>query len=171
MHKEKGLLAIFDNPESLARAAEKVRDMKIEYFDAFTPFPVHGLEHSMGLKRSWIPWGTLFFGLSGCALLYLFQVWTSAINYPINIGGKPLISWPAFIPVTFEGMVLIGGIMTVMMLLAVCRIPNITKPALDLRFTDDHFGLLVEKMDPNYNEEALQQIFRDCHAKEVKTLS
>ena len=112
MHKEKGTLALFDDPESLLEATEKVRKLNIEYMETYTPFPVHGMEQAMGLKRSWIPWATLAFGLSGAGLAFGFQAWTSAVNWPINVGGKPFISWPAFIPVSFEGMVLISGLLT-----------------------------------------------------------
>jgi len=170
MHKEKGVMALFDDPERLLEATERVRKMNIEYMEAYTPFPVHGMEHAMGLKRSWIPWATLAFGLSGAALAFFFQVWTSAINWPINVGGKPYISWPAFVPVSFEGMVLISGLLTTLVLFIVCRIPNLTKPVFHPRITDDRFGLLVERMDPHYNETELQKIFKECDAKEVKTI-
>lgn len=170
MHKEKGTLAVFDDPENLLTAAERVRKMKIEYMETYTPFPIHGMEHAMGLKRSWIPWATLVLGISGWCLAFLFQAWTSAVDWPINIGGKPYVSWPAFIPVTFEGMVLISGVFTTLILLAACRLPNLTKKIFDPRLTDDVFALLVEKMDPHFNEAELRKIFKDCDAKEVKDL-
>jgi len=170
MHKEKGMLAVFDHPEKFLKAVEKVRRLKIEYMDAYTPFALHGIEHAMGLKRSWIPWATLFLGVSGWCLAFLFQAWTSAVDWPINIGGKPYVSWPAFIPISFEGMVLISGVLTSVVLFVACRLPNLTKPVFDPRFTDDHFGLLVEKMDPHYNESELQKVFKECEAKEVRSV-
>jgi hypothetical protein len=171
MHKEKGILALFDDPEKVVEAARRVRDLEVEYMEAFTPFPVHGLEKAMRLRRSWIPWATLGLGISGWCLAFLFQAWTSAVNWPINVGGKPYISWPAFIPVTFEGMVLISGVLTTIILFIACKLPNITKPVYDPRFTNDHFGLLVERMDPHYNEAEIQKIFKECNAKEVKHIS
>jgi hypothetical protein len=171
MHKEKGTLAIFDDPDQFLVATEKVRKMKIEYMEAYTPFPLHGMEQAMGLQRSWIPWATLFLGVSGFCLAFLFEAWTSARDWPINVGGKPYISWPAFIPISFEGMVLISGVLTAIVMFVACRLPNFTKPIYDPRFTDDHFGLLVEKMDPYYNEAELNKIFKDCNAKEVRNVA
>ena len=101
MRKQKGILAIFEDPDSLKDAASKVHRMQIKKFDAYTPFAIHGLEKAMGLKRSWIPWATLFLGLVGWCLGFYFQVWTMAIDWPVNVGGKPYISLPAYIPLTF----------------------------------------------------------------------
>ncbi len=170
MHKEKGILAIFDAPEKLLKAVAQVKSLKIEYMEAYTPFPVHGMDEAMGLKRSWIPWATLILGISGFCLTFIFQAWTSSVSWPINVAGKPYVSWPAFIPVSFEGMVLIGGVLTALIMFVACRLPNLTKPVYDPRFTNDGFGILVERMDPHYNEVELQKIFKECDAQEIKKI-
>lgn len=167
MAREQGLLAIFDDLEQLKSAAARVHERGVSKFDAFSPFPVHGLEKKMGLAKSFISKVTLVMGLSGAGLLFLFQWWTSAVDWPATVGGKPLFSWPAFIPITFEGMVLIGGISTVLALLFACRLPNLTAPVLDTRFTVDRFGLFVDRTDPKFDEAALRAMFRECDANEI----
>ncbi len=166
-----GTLALFESPESLLHAIERVRKTPIKAMEAYTPFPIHEVIHALGIKRSKIPWGTLLMCLTGMMLGFGFQSWTNGIDWPINVAGKPYISVPAFIPITFELTVLIGGISTFLLLLVMCRLPNRHKPVLDVRLTDDLFGLFVEKKDPHYDEQALLKIFKDCNAKEIKKIA
>ncbi|MBI2339618.1 MAG: DUF3341 domain-containing protein [Deltaproteobacteria bacterium] len=168
---EKGLLAIFDHPDGLLSAVKKVRHLGVKKLDAFTPYAVHGLEQAVGLKRSWIPYATLGLGLTGWCLGFLFQAWTSAVDWPLNVGGKPLISWPAFIPITFESMVLIGGVLTTLILFAACRLPNMSRAALDPRLTDDRFGLFVDETDPCFDEAILRRLLKECHVEEIKNIA
>lgn len=165
---EAGTLALFESPEKLVNAIEKVKAVKLNQMDAYTPFPIHEVIHALGIKRSKIPWGTLVMSLLGMCLAFALQAWTNGIDWPINVAGKPFISVPAFIPITFEGTILIGGISTVLLLFAMCKLPNRNKPVLDARLTSDLFGLFVEKKDPQYNVETLNKIFKDCDAKEIK---
>ncbi|MDO8518773.1 MAG: DUF3341 domain-containing protein [Deltaproteobacteria bacterium] len=167
---EKGLLALFDHPEKLLDAVKKVRELHLKDFEAYTPFPVHGLEKAMGLKRSWIPWATLFYGLLGAGLLFYFQTWTMAIDWPMNIGGKPFFSWPAYIPITFEGMVLLGGVLTVVTLFATLKLPNMFRKPLDPRLTNDMFGLWVGYGDPHFDGVKLNNLFKECDAEEIKII-
>src|SRR3989338_6551041 len=167
---EKGLLALFDHPEKLLNAIKKIRELNVSMFEAFTPFPVHGIEKAMGLKRSWIPYATLVFGLSGAGLLFYFQVWTMAIDWPINIGGKPFFSWPAFIPITFEGMVLFGGVLTVVTLFATLKLPNLFRKPLDLRLTNDAFGLWIGEEDPHFDRAKFNNLLKECDAQEIKII-
>lgn len=166
--QEKGILAVFDSAEKLLSAIEKLRQSSFSKMEAFTPFPVHGIEKALGLKRSWIPYVTIVMGLTGALLGFALQAWTSAVAWPLNVGGKPFLSWPAFIPITFEAGVLIGGVSTVLTLFLACRLPNRSSPPLDLRFTDDHFGLLIERDDPYYDEAKLTGLLGECHAVEIK---
>ena len=163
-----GTLALFESPETLVNAIEKVKASRVKKMDAFTPFPIHEVIHALGIHRSKIPWGTLVMCLAGMCAGFGMQAWMNGIDWPINVAGKPYISVPAFIPITFELTILIGGISTVLLLLVMCRLPNRTKPVLDVRLTDDLFGLFIEKKDPNYNEEALSKLLKDCNAKEIK---
>ena len=108
-----GVIGYFEDDHDLIHAMEQVREAKYQYFDAFTPYPVHGLDAAQGLKRSPLPFVTFAAGITGCTLGFLLQYWTSAVDWPINVGGKPMNSWPAFIPVTFECTVLFAGLATV----------------------------------------------------------
>jgi len=170
-NKEKGVLALFSSPENLVLAIKKVRtSLSIKSMEAFTPFPVHGLEHAMGLKRSWIPYFTLCMALIGATLGFGFQYWTHAVSWPLNIGGKPFFSWPAYVPIAFECMILIGGVSTVIILYVVCGLPRYDKPVLDPRLTADCFGLFIDNSDKNFDEKRLNEIFKEVHALEVKQI-
>ncbi len=166
---ETGLLGVFDHPDDLVDAIGRVKKLKVKKMDAFTPFPIHEVIHALGLKRSLIPYVTLVMALIGMCVGFGFQSWTMAVDWPINIGGKPNISWPAFIPITFELTILIGGLSTFAALILICQLPNRKKAPLDLRLTDDKFGLFVEKQDPQFNENELSKIFRECNVREIKT--
>ena len=115
MHNKKiiGLLAEYDSPKSIYHACENIRDAGFKRFDSYTPFAVHGLDKAMGLGPSYLPWLVLCAGISGAFLAMSFMIWTSAYDYPLNIGGKPFLSIPAFIPVTFEVTVLFSGLTAV----------------------------------------------------------
>ncbi|OGQ07621.1 MAG: hypothetical protein A3G32_02745 [Deltaproteobacteria bacterium RIFCSPLOWO2_12_FULL_40_28] len=169
--KEKGLLGIFSDPEKILEAAKKVRALKIEKVEAYTPFPIHGMEKALGLKRSLIPWATLVYGLAGIALTFLFQSWTSAVDWPLNVGGKPLISWPALIPVTFEGMVLFAGVLSFLTFFVINKLPDYSKPVLDERLTNDKFGLFIDETDAAFEAEKLEALLKECQAEEVKRIS
>ena len=142
--KMAGVLGFFDDPQSLIHAMEKVRDANYESFDAFTPYPVHGLDAAQGLKRSPLPYVTFIFGATGFTLALALQYWTSAVDWPLNVGGKPFFSWPAFVPVMFELTVLLAGLSTVAGMFALNRLPNITKKSFDPSLTNNRFAILIE---------------------------
>src|SRR5262245_37589460 len=98
----RGVLALYEDPDTLLRAAAQVREHGFAGADAYTPYPVHGLSEALGIRRSWVPYVTLVMGLIGAGLGLLLQIWTSAVDWPIIVGGKPFVSLPAFIPITFE---------------------------------------------------------------------
>jgi hypothetical protein len=128
----------------LIHGTEMVRDAKYQSFDAFTPYPVHGLEHAAGLKRSPLPFVTLGAGLTGFICAFALQYWTSVIDWPINVAGKPLNSWPAFVPVMFELTVLFGGLATVGAMFVLNGLPNLKKKAFDPAITRDRFALMID---------------------------
>lgn len=180
-----GVMGLFAGPAELTKAAEKARDSKIESFDCYTPYPIHGLEQAQGLKPSYIPFVTLAGGVIGCIAGFGLQYWTSVIDWPINVGGKPLNSWPAFVPVTFESTVLFAGLATFGALLFFCKLPNVKKRAYSAGITCDEFALVIEapepKRDPNADEDApsvqsrfdtqsAENFLRSAGAKEVRVV-
>jgi hypothetical protein len=166
----RGVLALYDNPDSLLHAAARAREHGYEGLDAFTPYPVHGLSEALGIRKSWVPYVTLVMGLSGAALGLLFEIWTSAIDWPLNVGGKPMVSLPAFIPVMFESGVLIGGTMTLLALILACGLPNLKGPILDRNITNDRFALFVPDSGPEWNEERAARFLHSTGAVEVRVI-
>ncbi len=167
-----GLLAIFGEAAELKVAAGRVHKLGLTQIDAYTPFPVHGLDKEMGIPKSWASAVTLVMGLSGALFMFFFQYWSLGVDWPMNIAGKPYFAWPAYIPVTFEGGVLVGGVSTVVALVFLCR--RTRKYAggkvLDPRFSMDKFGLFVADSDPRFNRKELEKLLRECHAEEIQTV-
>ncbi len=166
----RGVLALYEDPDRLLNAAALAKEHGFEGMDAYTPYPVHGLSEALGVKKSWVPYVTLVMGLSGAALGLTFEIWTSAFDWPIIVGGKPFISLPAFIPVTFECGVLLGGTMTLAALLFACGLPNLKSPILDRNLTNDRFGLYVPESGPQWNEDRILKLLRGTGAVEVKVI-
>jgi hypothetical protein len=152
-----GLMAEFDNPSDLVAAARKAREAGYRKMDAYTPFPVEDLAEALGLGRSWMAPIVLIGGILGAALGYYMQYYIAVIDYPINIGGRPLHSWPAFIPVTFETTVLVAGLAAVLGMLALNGLPMPYHPVFNVpRFTlasHDRFFLCIEASDPRFDRE------------------
>ena len=150
-----GVLGEFDSPTALYRAAERVRDAGFERWDTHTPFPVHGLERAMGLKRSLVPVGVLVLGLGGAAAGMALQWWVATRAYPLIVSGKPFFSWPAFVPIMFECGVLGGALGAVFGFLGLSRLPQHWHPVFEsarfARATDDRFFISIEAADPHFD--------------------
>ncbi|TMQ60077.1 MAG: DUF3341 domain-containing protein [Candidatus Eisenbacteria bacterium] len=166
----RAVLALYDDPDRLLNAAALAKEHGLEGIDAFTPYPVHGLSEALGIRKSWVPYVTLVMGLSGAALGLTFEIWTSAFDWPINVGGKPYISLPAFIPVMFECGVLLGGTMTLAALILACGLPDLKGPILDRNFTNDRFGLYVPEHGPSWNEERIFRILGGTGAVDLRVV-
>ena len=149
--KTGGVVGYFDNEDDLLEAAKKTKQAGYSQFDTISPFPIHGMDEAMGLKRSSVPWFTFFAGLAGCAFAVWFQWWTSAVDYPLNIAGKPFFSLPAFVPIIFEVTVLLAGLASFGAVLLLCRLPRINPPILNLDLTCHKFALYISENDPSYN--------------------
>jgi hypothetical protein len=168
----KGVIAVFSNEQDILKAARGAREQKrFKKYDAFTPYPVHGLDDAMGVKRSWIPYVTFVAGLVGFATAVALQVWTSAFDWPINIGGKPFISFPAFVPIMFELTVLIGGLSTVGALFYACHLPNPSVKILHPGITNDKFVLFIPSTEENYNESEITQFLKNFKPEEVSVVT
>ncbi|GAB4237404.1 MAG: hypothetical protein Kow00109_11390 [Acidobacteriota bacterium] len=169
-----GLLARFPDPKSLLAAAARVRDAGWRHWDTHTPFPLHGLERAMGLRRSPIPWAVLVGGLLGAAGGMALQYWVSVEAYPLIISGKPLFSWPAFVPIMFECGVLGGALGAVLGFLFFSRLPEHFHPIFASRrfeaVTDDGFFLTLEAADPLFDPDRARSFLEKLGAAEVEEL-
>ena len=167
-----GILAQFPNPESLYHGCEKVRDAGFKYWDAHTPFPVHGLEKAMGLKASPLAWIVLCMALLGGSSIFLLQYWTSAIDYPLVISGKPLNSWPAFIPVTFEFTILFSALGCVFGMLGLNQLPKLFHPLFRIenfmKVTDDGFFISLEVKDKKFDPQIIEAWLKDIGAINIE---
>jgi ActD protein len=150
-----GLMAEFASPHDLVAAAEAARAAGYRRLDAFTPFPIERLSEALGHHRSRVPLLVLIGGILGGLLGYGLQYWVSAVAYPLNVGGRPYNSWPAFIPVTFEVTILIAGLFAVLGMLALNGLPmphhsvfNVERFALASR---DRYFLCIEAKDPKFD--------------------
>ena len=167
-----GLLAEFETPAGLYQACEKVRDAGYKRWDAHSPFPVHGLDHAMGLGRSRLPYVTLVFGLIGAVTGFVLQLWANGIAYPIMISGKPLFNWQPYMPITFELGVLFAAISTVVGMLAFNQLPMHFHPLFGSktfeRVTDDGFFISIESWDPKFNSIETERFLKENGAKRVE---
>ncbi|MFL5815958.1 MAG: DUF3341 domain-containing protein [Bdellovibrionia bacterium] len=152
-----GVIGYFDSPDTLIKATRQVRDARYQYFDVFSPYPIHGMDAAQGLKRSPIPFVTFIAGLTGGSLAFLFQYWTSAVDWPINVGGKPFNSWPAFIPITFELTVLFAGLATAGAMFIFNGLPNTRRKSFDPNLTNDRFALVIEAPLPVAEDDVSSQ--------------
>jgi hypothetical protein len=169
-----GLLAEFETTKAVYHACESCRDEGFTKWDSYTPFPVHGLDKAMGLKASFIPWITLVCGLSGAALGMYLQYWVSAVEYTHIISGKPYNSFQAFVPVTFELGILLGGLSTAFGMFFVNRLPTFYHPVFNSdRFaavTDDKFFIAIEADDPLYDPRKTKKLLKSLGATHVEEL-
>ena len=169
-----GLLAEFATPADLYQACERVRDAGFTRWDAHTPFPVHGLDVAMGLRRSPLPWIVLVTGLAGAVLGFGLQWWVHARAYPLVISGKPYVSWPAYIPITFELGVLFAALGAVVGMLALNRLPMHHHPLFRSkvfeRVTDDAFFISIESWDPRFDASATRLLLESLGARRVELL-
>ncbi len=157
------MVAVFDSEEALLGAVKAARAAGLEVRDAFTPFAVHGLDEAMELRSSRLPWVCFGAGMTGGALALSFQIWTAASSWPLNVGGKPFVSLPAFIPVTFELTVLFAAIASVVTFFGRSRLWPGKRGEVLLRVTDDRFALVVAG-----SSEGAAKLLRDAGALEVR---
>ena len=169
-----GLLAEFAEEPPLLAAADRVREEGYRRWDCFTPYPVHGLDRAMGLRDTRLPWVVLTGGILGAGTAILMQWWMNAIDYPFVIGGKPLFSLPAQIPIAFELTVLFSAIACVLALFAFNGLPRFHHPAFRSRHfrrvTSDRFFLLIEASDPRFDPVRTADLLQALGAAHVEWL-
>jgi hypothetical protein len=166
-----GVMAEFDTPEELMAAAKKAREAGYKRVTAYTPFPIEGLAEEIGFKWTAVPLITLIGGVGGGLTGFAMQYWMMAISYPLNIGGRPLNSWPAFIPVTFELTILGASIFAVFGMLALNKLPQPHHPVFGVdRFSQastDKFFLCIQAKDPKFNLTETARFLQGLNATHV----
>jgi hypothetical protein len=166
-----GLLAEFENPAALLSASRQAFLAGYRHMDAYSPFPIEGLAETIGYRKTGLPLLVLIGGILGGAGGYLLQYYSAVIDYPLNVGGRPLHSWPAFIPVTFEMTILLAALVAVLGMLALNGLPMPYHPVFNVpRFalaTRDRFFLCVEATDPQFDREATWAFLTGLAAREV----
>jgi ActD protein len=170
-----GLIAEFDDPTSLVAATERAHAEGYRCMDAYSPFPIEELHHALGAHMTRLPLIVLIGGLVGCVGGYALQYWASAIAYPLNVGGKPLHSWPAFIPVTFECTILVAALSAVLGMLALNGLPMPYHPVFNVpRFalaSRNRFFLCIEAIDPKFDLETTRHFLETLSPREVATVA
>ncbi len=166
-----GLVAGFDTPGDLVRAGRAARQAGYRKMDAFSPFPIEELSEALGLRWTGMPLIMFIGGLIGCIAGFSMQYYCSVISYPLNVGGRPLNSWPAFIPVTFELTVLLSGLAGTLGLLGLCGLPKPYHPLFHVpsfaRATQDRFFMCIEATDPRFNLETTRRFLATLEPKEI----
>ncbi len=169
-----GLLAEFDTPNELVRAARATYAAGYRRIDAFTPFPIEELSEAIGFAQNKLALIVLIGGILGGLFGFGLQYWASAITYPINVGGRPTNSWPAFIPITFEMTVLFAALAAVLGMLALNGLPQPYHPAFNVpRFalaSNDRFFLMIAKADPLFTHQGTHEFLKSLNPREVSDI-
>ena len=162
-----GLMAEFDTPGALVSAAEKARLAGYRKMDAYTPIPIHELGEALGLPRTRLPKLVLLGGILGGLGGYGLEYWSQAIAYPLNVGGRPLHSWPQFIPVTFETTVLGAALTCFFGMWALNKLPQPYHPVFNVpvfaRASTDRFFLCIEAADPRFDRAGTEAFLKGLH--------
>jgi ActD protein len=166
-----GVMAEYAKEEKLLAAAKAARARGYRRLDAYAPYPVEGLEEALDLPPSPMPKIILAGGIAGCATGYGLQYWASVLSYPLNSGGRPLNSWPAFIPVTFELTILFASLAAAFGMILLNGLPLPYHPAFNVpRFSlasKSRFFLCLEARDPLFDASAASAFLKESGAEEV----
>jgi hypothetical protein len=164
-------MAEFDTPEALLRGARSAFEQGYRRMDAYTPFPVEGLAEAIGFHRSRVALIVLIGGIIGCVGGFYLQYWVHVIDYPLNIGGRPFNSWPAFIPVTFELTILIAALSAFFGVLVLNGLPMPYHPVFNAEQFElasrNRFFLCIEAVDPKFELESTRKFLSDLEPRGV----
>lgn len=166
-----GVVAEFETPEALIAAARRAYDAGYRRMDGYSPFPVEGLSEALGQRDMLIPHIMLAGGLAGGIGGFLFLTWTTVLDYPINIGGRPLFAWPSFVPITFELTVLLSALAGVVGMFWLNGLPQPHHPLFSVRafdrVTEDRFFLCIEAADPRFDLDVTRSFLASLGALSV----
>jgi hypothetical protein len=165
----KTIVASFAREEQFLEAVRFVQKRNCPIADLYTPYPVHGLEEALGWPRSRLPVVCFICGLFGVILATWFQFWSTGVSWPLNVGGRPWNSLPAFVPVIFECMVLFAGFGVVFAFLARCRLYPGKQAVLPLSgSTDNRFVVAIRTSGVPVEEDAIREVLRGCQAVDLE---
>ena len=166
-----GMVAEFESPTALVEAANRAREAGYRKMDAYSPFPIEDLHHALGLRDTKLPWIVLGGGLTGALAGYGLQYWASTIAYPINVGGRPLHSWPSFIVPTFETTILFAAGAAVLGMILLNGLPMPYHPIFNSRrfamASRDRFFLCIESKDPRFDQTTTRRFLESLGPREV----
>jgi hypothetical protein len=166
-----GLMAEFDSAQELLDAALRARAAGFTRTEAYSPFPIHGMEKAIGFSERLIPKFVFAAGVIGGGSAFAFQYWSAAIAYPLNIGGRPYFSWVSFIPVSFELTILFAAFTAVISMLALNGLPQPYHPVFNnprfARASQDKFFLTIEASDPKFDLDETRTFLTGLNAREV----
>lgn len=166
-----GIIAEFESAEELLHAAKRARKAGYTQMDAYSPFPVHGLSEAIGFEDHKVPWIVFLAGVLGAIAGFSLQYYISVVDYPLNVGGRPFLSWPSFIPVTFETTVLFAAFGAFIGMLALNGLPQPYHPLFNAprfeRASQDRFFLCIEAKDPLLDRTKTRQFLENLGARLV----
>jgi hypothetical protein len=166
-----GVMAEFSDPTELVHAAEKAYADGWRHLNCYSPFPIHGAWEAIGHKKSPMPLIVLLGGITGCLGIFGFITWANLIAYPLNIGGRPLFAWPAFIPPTFEATILLAGLSSAFGMFLVNGLPKPYHPVFNVpafeRASQDRYFLCLESSDQKFDRAATAEYLRGFNPEEV----
>lgn len=166
-----GVLAMFATPQALLAAVRSAKAQGWTRMDAYTPYPVEAVFEELGHHRSKVPLLVLAGALAGACGGFGLAYWSSVVEYPINIGGRPTFSWPAWIPVTFECAVLLGGLAAAIGMILLNRLPQPYHPVFNVpsfaAASRDRYFLCIEADDPKFEPGAAREFLSGLHPLEV----
>ncbi len=166
---ERVLLATFAHQDDLLAATRAVRQRGFNIVDAFTPFAVHGLDRAMGLRSSRLTWVCFFCGMFGGLGMLWFENWTAAVDWALDVGGKPWNSLPSDVPVAFEAAVLLAGFGSVFAMFLVSRLfPGKRNRMVNPRVTDDLFVLVIDEQDAAFDFNSMKQMLQEFDVVELE---
>ncbi|MEE9553235.1 MAG: DUF3341 domain-containing protein [candidate division Zixibacteria bacterium] len=174
MTKGKIVIAEFDGAAGLFKAAEKLRDSGYKKFDCHSPFPIHGMDDAMGIKRSKLGFIAGAFAVIGFVGAVLLQWWASSVEYPLVISGKPFFSYQAYLPVTFAVAVLLAALAAVVGMLAMNKLPRwnhpLFKSELFEKFGDNGFFVTIESTDPKFDDQQTSDFLKSIGAGAIDSV-
>lgn len=156
-----GMLAEFEQASALLDAVRRARELGLERIEAYSPFSIEGIDEAIGPVSNRVPLFTLLGGIVGAVVGYFIQWYSATINYPLNVGGRPLHSWPAFLPVSFELAVLFAAFAGLATVLGQSGLPRLMHPLFEIeefrRATIDRFFLCIRADDPAFDEHRIAE--------------